>query len=183
MRRYSLIVLLFSAIVVLSGCLTAQYKEYKFDFKDKTSGTLTITYVNIFSQIYEDEDVDSVLNGDFSELADDYLAGTTVEGDFPNAKVVSKRLFEDNNQLCGEIVLEFDDISDVNLFKYDKKGPYQFAIPSGDEEFFDTNGEKPADYMPVVFWDKKMKNLEVTTTISEPEDTDKSLLSTWKSNK
>lgn len=182
MRRYSLIVLLFSAIVVLSGCLTAQYKEYKFDFKDKTSGTLTITYVNIFSQISDGEDVDSVLTSDFGELADDYLAGTTVEGDFPNAKVVSKRLFEDNNQLCGEIVLEFDDISDVNLFKYDKKGPYQFAIPS-DEDFFDSNGDKPADYMPVVFWNKKMTSLEVTTSISETEDTDKSLLSTWKSNK
>ena len=182
MRRYSLLVLLFSAIIVLSGCLTAQYKEYKFDFKDKTSGTLTITYVNVFSQIYDDEDPDSVLNEDFAELAADYLSGNTVESDFPNAKVVSKRLYEDNYQLCGEIVLEFDDISDVNLFKYDKKGPYQFAIPS-DEDYFDTNGDKPADYMPVVFWDKKMTNLEVTTFISEPEDTDKSLLSTWKASK
>ncbi|MBN2892286.1 MAG: hypothetical protein JXL97_10485 [Bacteroidales bacterium] len=182
MKRYSLLVLLFSAIIVLSGCLTAQYKVYKFDFKDKTSGTLTITYVNIFSQIYDDEDPDSVLNSDYSELAADYLMGSEVESAFPNAKVVSKKLYEDNYKLNGELVLEFDDISDVNLFQYDKKAPYQFYIPS-DEDYFDTDGEKPADYMPVVFWDKKMRSLEVTTTISEMEETDRSLLSTWKANK
>ena len=30
--------------ILLSSCLTAQYKEYKFEFDGKTSGTLTITH-------------------------------------------------------------------------------------------------------------------------------------------
>ena len=186
MKRYSLLILLFSAIVVLSGCLTSQYKEYKFDFDSKNSGTLTITYVDIFAQIYDDEDVDSVLNADFDELVADYIDGTTVEADFPDATVESKRLFERNSQLCGEVVLRFDDISQVNLVQYDKKSPMQFYIPTGDETIFETNGEQVLETMPVVFWDKKMyKNgsLEVTTSISEPEGQDASLLSTWKKNK
>lgn len=186
MRRYSLLILLFSAIVVLSGCLTSQYKEYKFEFKDKNSGTLTITYVDIFAQIYDDEDVDSVLNADYVEIVEDYLVGTTIETDFPEATVKSKRLFERNYKLCGEVVLEFDDISQVNLVQYDKKSPMLFYIPTGDETIFDTNGEQVLEAMPVVFWDKKMyktEALEVTTSISEPEGADESLLSTWKKNK
>jgi hypothetical protein len=182
MRKFSLLALLFSAIIVLSGCLTAQYKEYKFNFTGKNTGTLTVTHRNIFSQIYSDEDADSVLNSDFAELLSSYLEGTTLEEKFPDAKVVSKKLYEENGQLCGEIVFEFTDIAQVNLFQYDKKAPFQFYIPS-DEEYFDTNGEKPATYMPVVFWDKKLKSLEVTTTISTPEETDQSLLTTWKNNK
>lgn len=186
MKRYSLLVLLFSAIVVLSGCLTSQYKEYKFEFKDKTSGTLTITYVNIFSQIYEDEDADSVLNEDFAELAMDYLSGSKIENDFPDAKVVSKRLYEENYKLNGEIVLEFNNIEDVNLYQYDKKSPYVFYIPTGDETYFDSNGEKPIETAPVIYWDRKAPSkgaLEVTSMISEMEDTDVSLLETWKKNK
>lgn len=182
MRRFSLFALVFSAIVVLSGCLTSEYKEYKFEFKDKNSGTLTITYVNIFSEIYENEDPDSVLNSDYNELASNYMMGTELEDNFPDAKVVSKRLYEKDYQLNGELVLEFNDISQVNLFKYDKKAPYQFYLPS-DETFFESNGTKPAEYMPVVFWDRKKTTLELTTSISEMNEYSKSLLSTWKANK
>ncbi len=181
MKRYSLLILLFSAIVVLSGCLTTQYKEYKFEFKDKTSGTLTITYVNIFSQIYEDENADSVLNADFAELAADYLEGSKIEEEFPHAKVVSKRLYEKNYQLYGEVVLEFATPADVNLFQFDKKSPYAYSFTS-DETFFDGNGTKP-ETVNAVFFSSKLKTFELTTSISEPEETDQSLLSTWKANK
>ncbi len=183
MRKFSLLALVLMGLFVLSGCLTAQYKEYKFHFDGSNKGTLTITYRNIFSQISEDEDPDSVMASDFAELLTDYLSGDEIEKDFPGVKVKSKRLFEENYQLCGEIVLEFNDPSEVHLFKYDKKSPWMFAIPS-DESFYDSNGDKPAEYLDVVFWNKKVKDdFELTTSISDMEDTDKSLLSTWKASK
>ena len=183
MKKISLLSVMLLAIFVLSGCLTSQYKEYKFHFTGNNEGTLTITYVNIYSQIYDDEDIDSVLGVDYSSVVTDYISGEEVEKDYPNAKVISKRLFEKNGQLCGELVLEFKDATDVHLFKYDKKSPWMFYMVS-DETFFDSNGEKSADYMPVVFWDRKVKDdLELSTLIREPKDTDRSLLSTWKANK
>lgn len=183
MRKFSLVSILLLVLFVLSGCLTSQYKEYKFHFTDTKKGTLTITYRNIYSQIYEDENADSILNVDFASLVSDYIDGNEVEKDFPDATVKSKRLFEDNNQLCGEIVLEFNDPADVHLFKYDKKSPWMFYMNS-DETYFDSNGEKTAEYMPVAFWNSKVKNdFELTTSVREPEETDASLLSTWRDNK
>ena len=183
MKKFSLLSVLLLVLFVLSGCLTSQYKEYKFHFTSKTEGTLTITYVNIYSQIYEDEDIDSVLNVDYASVVTDYIDGSEVEKDYPEAKVKSKKLFEKNGQLCGEIVLEFKDPADVHLFKYDKKSPWMFNIAS-DEEFFESNGEKSAEYLPVVFWDRKLKDdFELSTLVREPKDTDRSLLATWKANK
>ncbi len=183
MRRFSLVSILLLSLFVLSGCLTSQYKEYKFHFTSKTTGTLTITYRNIYSQIYKDEKADSVLSSDFASLTKDYLEGNEIEKDFPDAVVKSKRLYEENDQLCGEIILEFKDPADVHLFKYDKRSPWMFYINS-DETYFDSNGEKPAQFMPIVFWNRKVKNdFELTTSVREPESTDQSLLSTWKKNR
>ncbi len=168
---------------LLSSCLTAQYKEYKFEMTGKTSGQLTITYKNIFCSHYDDEiSVEEEAEQDYSELVSDYLEGTTVEDDFPNAKMISKKLFEENNQLCGQIVLEFDNIEDINLYKYHKKAPFMFHVPS-DEDYFDSNGEKAPEFIQLVVWDKKAKVLELTTTINEPDDESLSLLSIWNANK
>ncbi len=185
MKRYSFLVLFFSAIIVLSGCLTAQYKEYEFEFKDGNSGTLTITHVNIFSQMYDDEDPDSTSLADYNELLDKYIVGEGLEEDYPNAKVRSKRLYEKNGELCGEIIFEFENPEDVNLYQYDKKSPYVFYF-AGDETYFNSNGKKPLEKMPVVFWDRKMKKKEkltLTTSISEFKDADVSLVEVWKSRK
>jgi hypothetical protein len=182
MKKLSISILFLLPIFILSGCLTAQYKEYKIHFNDKHSGTLTITYRNIFSQISDKDNADSVLTSDYAELVSKYLAGNEIEKNFPDAKVKSKRLFENNGQLCGEVVLEFTDPSQVHLFKYDRRSPWMFAIPS-DEDYFDSNGDKPADYMPVVFWKRNFKDdFSVITQISNPEGKDQSLLATWKKN-
>lgn len=84
--------------------------------------------------------------------------------------------------MCGEIVLQFNDLDDVKLFKYDNASPFQFYIPA-EEFYYKTNGKKPADYMPIVFWNKTMKTLEVTTLLTEEEGSRVSLLKTWKENK
>ena len=168
--------------ILLSSCLTAQYKEYKFEFDGKTSGTLTVTHRNIYSTRYDDEmTVEEEMEEDYQEIMDDYINGTTIEDDYPNAKVVSKKMFEENHELCGEIVLKFDAIEDVNLYKYSKKAPYMFYL---DDDYFDSNGEKGPEYMPVVIWDKKAKVLEVTVELDTPDEEETiSLLNVWKKNK
>jgi len=183
MRKFAFFALLFSAIVVLSGCLTSHYKEYKIHFDSKTSGTLTITYINIYADVWEDEDADSVITSDYNDLVENYVFGEEIESGFPEATVLEKVLYEENDQLCAKLVLSFDDPSEINLFKYDKKSPWMFSIPS-DEEYFDApDGGDYVEYMKMMVWNKKFKgDLEFTTLIQEPEPEDVSLLGAFKAN-
>jgi len=178
------LILLFGLLT--TGCLTSETKEYKFEFTGKNSGKLTITYRNIMSQRDNEEiTVKEEVEKDYEELLNKFIYGTSIEEQYPKANIVSKRLFEDNEQLCGEVILEFDDISDVNLYRYDKKAPYMYYIGSTEymgliiENFFDSNGDLGANNFPVVFWDKKLKNLELTTSITEPTEESISLLNAW----
>jgi len=181
--------IIFSILIasLFSSCLTAEYKEYKFEFTGKNSGVLTITYRNLISQKDDEElSVKEEVQKDYDELINTYISGTGLETEYPEAKIVSKRLFEENNQLCGEIIMEFDDISDVNLYKFDKKSPYMYNLGSVSymglliENYFDSNGDKGPAYFPIVIWDKKEKNLELTTTITTIDDESVSLLNIWK---
>lgn len=182
MKKLSLVLFLGVVSFVFSGCLTVQFKEYKFHFDSKNSGTLTITFKNIFSMISEGDDADSTVDADYNDLVNNYLKDTGIEDDFPDAEVVSKKLYEDNGMLCGQIVLKFTDPKQVNLYKYDKKSPWMFSLKAS-ETFYESNGTYPGDYMPVVLWKKNIKDdLVVTVNVSEPESTDLSLLTTWKNS-
>lgn len=190
MNKIKILIFIILATIVLSGCLTAEYKEYKFEFTGKNSGILTITYRNIISQKDDDElSVREEVQQDYDELINSYILGNSIETEFPDAKIKSKKLFEEDNQLCGEVVLEFDNISDVNLYKYNKKSPFMYSLSSSSymglmiENYFDSNGDLGPSYFPAVIWETKTKILELTTTISTPDQESVSLLNTWKKDK
>lgn len=167
----------------LSSCLTTQYKEYKFELTGKNSGMLTIKFVNIMSQkddekLTKKEEVEK----DYQELVDKYIVGNELENSFPNARLVTKRLYEENSKLCGEIVFEFSDLSQVKLYKHDKKSPYMFYLSAlSSEEFYNSNGKVGPDHMPIVFWDRKDDVLTLTTKVTDPSEKTTGLLDMWKS--
>lgn len=175
------------AVLFFTGCLTCEYKEYKFEFTGKNSGTLTIKYKNIISQ-KDDKELTAreEVESDYRELIDKYILGTSIEEEYPEAKVLSKKLYEENNQLCAEVVLSFEDISNVNIYKIDKKSPFMLNLGSQSymglqiENYFDSNGDLGPAYFPVVMWSSKSKILELTTTITTPDEESISLLNTWK---
>ena len=163
-------------VVFMSGCLTCEKKEYTFEFTGKDTGRLTIKYINIMSTM---DDTLDISDEDFSSLISDYYEGSEVENSFPNATVLSKRLFEENGQLCGEIVFEFTDISMANLYQHKGKGPFMYCLGcnSIDSEYFlESNGEYGGDIMPVVFWESGLKNLTVSTSVTTPDETTVGLL-------
>lgn len=168
------------AVLFMSGCLTCEKKEYTFELTGKESGRLTIKYVNIMST--KDDTVD-ISEEDFSSLINDYYEGMEVENTFPNATVMSKRLFEENGVLCGEIVFEFTDISMANLYQHKGKGPYMYCLGcnSLDSEYYtESNGEYGGDIMPVVFWESGEKTLTLVTDVTVPDETTVSLLNRWQ---
>jgi len=167
-------------VLFLSGCLTCEKKEYTFDFTGKDSGTLTIKYINLMSTM--DDTVDNS-DEDFSSLMIDYYEGTEIENEFPEATLISKRLFEENGVLCGEIVLEFTGFSMAHLYQHNGKGPLMYCLScySIDSEYYsESNGEYGGDIMPVVFWDPGLKKLELKTDVTAPDETTLSLLDRWK---
>jgi hypothetical protein len=168
--------------ILITGCLTVEKKEYTFEMKDNDSGTLTIKFINILSMKDDTADISAI---DFEELTTSYIEGDQVETDYENAVVRSKRLFEENGVLCGEVIIDFLDLKSVGLFQYDAKSPYMFNVSSflESETFLTANGDYGGDIMPVVFWPKSLETLTLTTYITSPDESTVSLLSlynNWK---
>ncbi|NLL28732.1 MAG: hypothetical protein GX259_08035 [Bacteroidales bacterium] len=170
--------------IFVSSCLTVEKKNYKFEFTSSNSGKLTITYINIFSQM--DDSVD-VSENDYDELINDYIVGTKIEDAYPLAFNVQKRLYEYDGKLNAEVTMEFNTIDAVRLYKFSKKSPIAFNLSQtiDSETFESTNGTLAnADYMNVIFWNPKTKVLEVTTKVSEfTEDDCFSLVKQYRSSK
>ena len=154
---------------LLSSCLTVEKKEYKWELTGPNSGKLTITYINIMSDMDDSLDVSAE---DFDELLNSYLNGSYIDDRYSLATSVEKRLFDKDNQLWGEVVVEFDNLEAVQVYQFEKKGPFMFCVNTAEdtETFMDSNGEYGGDYMPVVFWGSKNKELNLTTLIQEVDE-------------
>lgn len=178
-KNYLIWILVIFTVLFISGCLTCEKKEYTFEFTGKESGRLTIKYINLMSIM--DDSVD-ISEEDFSSLITDYYEGTEIENEFPDAVVVSKRLFEENGVLCGEIVLEFSTLATGHLYQHKGKGYLMYCLScySIDSEYYsESNGEYGGDIMPVVFWDSNLKNLTLSTDVTFPDETTVSLLDSY----
>lgn len=170
-------------IVSLSSCLTVEKKIYTYELNADNSGKLIIKYVNIYSIMDDGQDVST---NDFNELVDKYINGDQLIQDFPAANKISKKLFEENGQLCGEVTIEFNDLNSARLYQYDQNCPIMMNISTAfdSETYLNSNGEYGNDHMPVVFWPKSSKKLVVTTSVSTPDETSVSLVDAfrnWKS--
>ena len=165
--------------VLMTGCLTVEKKEYSFQLKDNNSGSLTIKFINIMSM--KDDALD-VSQNDFEELVTNYIEGTEIEMDYEKAIVRSKRLFEENGVLCGEIIIDFNDLASVGLYQYDSKSPLMFNVGSflDSETYLNSNGEFGGEVMPVVFWPKSLKTLTLSTYITDPDESTVPLLTEYK---
>lgn len=175
--RFLLLVLI---PVSIAGCLTCERKEYVFQLTGENSGKLTIKYVNIFSSII---DSTGELTADYDEMVDLWLNGEKLERDFPKAKKFKKRLFKENGTLCGEVSMEFEDLSSVHLYRYWHKGPFMFSMSGVNDDgeiFSQTNGEYGGDKMPVIFWPEDARTFRFSTKIATPDSTTVSMLDQWE---
>jgi hypothetical protein len=184
MSKYKVIpfiLILFSGLG-LQGCLTFEAKEYSFKLKDGNSGEGKIKYINIMRT----KDSLGSVESDYQSLIETYLKGNKPEDEFMGVKNVKKRLFEEDNRLCGEITFDFEDITKIKFFNYKDKvwcyyiGSAQMNIFGSSESYFSSNGTYGGELMPVVFWDDNQKKFELKTVSTEPSDNTTSLLDIWK---
>ena len=167
------------SLFMVSGCLTVEKKSYLFEINEDGSGRLTIKYINILS-IRDDNMI--VAEEDFEELIAVYLEGTKPGESFPDATIVSKRLFEENNFLCGEVIFEFEKIADAKLYRYDNRGPFMFCVNCSfdNEVYSSSNGTYGGEIMPVVFYEEDRDIFTLITSVSTPDDNMVSLLPYYK---
>ena len=110
-------------------------------------------------------------------LISEYLNGDKIENSFPGAQNITKRLFEENGVLCGEVTMDFDKIEDVKLFRFKNLGPLMLNLINFESEVYkSSNGEYGGEIMPVVFWDGSSKSCELTTEYTHPNKTSVSLI-------
>jgi sporulation protein YlmC with PRC-barrel domain len=168
--------------LLFTSCLTVEKKEYTFQFKDNNSGTLTIKFINLLSM---KDDTADVSDQDYEELINSYINGNQIESDYENATVRSKRLFEEDGVLCGEVIIDFENISSVGLYQYEAKGPFMLNVGSflEGESFLTSNGEYGGEIMPVVFWSRSNEILNLTTYVTSPDETTIGLLPMYKKQK
>ncbi|MGH2576064.1 MAG: hypothetical protein ACRDFC_10235 [Ignavibacteria bacterium] len=167
-----------------SGCLTVETKEYQFKIKKDKSGEATVKYINIMS---DNKDSAGIPEEDYGTLINSYLNGQKLQEDFPGAKNMKKRLYEEDNRLCGEVKFEFDDITNLKFYKYKAAAPWCYYLGgsmsfmgSFSESYFSSNGVFGGENMPVIFWDSNQKIFEFKTTITPPSKNTLSLLELWK---
>lgn len=175
----SLFVLVTLTAILFSGCLTVEKKEYTFEFTGENSGILTIRYINIMSIMDDGADVSEA---DFDELITSYLYGSEIEDEYPLANVISKRLYEEEDLLCAEVMIEFPDLNSVKLHQFDKNSGYYYALCQclNSENFFSSNGNFAGADVPIVMWPAKTKKLELVTLINEPDESTMSLVDNYR---
>ena len=165
-------------LILFTGCLTVDKKEYIIELTDGTSGTLTVKYYNIMSQPDDGKDVSLE---DFGILVDDYLNGDKVNENFPNTTIISKELFEANGMLCGKVVLKFNTLKYVKLYRHHVKGPYMWNIfNSFSEKVETTNGEYDEDKFSAIFWSENTKIFKISTIANENVEKNVSLLKKYQ---
>ena len=174
--QHLLIILL---AMMMSSCLTTEKKEYVFKFTGKNSGTLTIRYINLMSA---SEDSTDRSKGDFQELLNKYINGDLINKQYPTATNIRKQMYELNGQLYAEVVLDFPNLEAAKLYQYDANSPFMLCLTSetDTEHFVESNGIYGGVSMPVVFWNKDMKELHVTTAITQPDQSTHGLADAYK---
>jgi hypothetical protein len=184
MKKYKIVlfIIVFLSGLAFNGCLSVETKEYTFKLKDNKSGYGLIKYINI---MHSDDSV-STVESDYRELTDTYLNGRKPEDELQGLKNVKKRLFEEDNSLCGEITFEFDDIKNLNFFNFNNKTwsyYLSYSLFGNSEKYFSSNGTYAGDTFPVIFWDGDERLFQFKTTINQPSEKTKSLLDVWKQGK
>lgn len=183
MKQIVLSLFLLSFLLPLSGCLTVETKEYSFKLKKGKSGEGSVRYINIMT---DSKDSAGVPEADYRDLIDQYLKGDKLKEEYPNVKIIKKHLFEEDNQLCGEITFEFEDITKVKFYKYKDEGPWCYYLGTGgmgfmggSESYFSSNGTWGGETMPVIFWDGSQKEFKFKTSVTAPGKGTMSLLDIW----
>ncbi|MBN1637623.1 MAG: hypothetical protein JW866_01555 [Ignavibacteriales bacterium] len=181
-----ILTIIFAVVLMFSGCLSVEKKEYYYKVNEDGTGEGKIKYINIISEMDDETDVSDV---DFDELISNYLNGTYFEDENPYFVVEDKILFEENGVLCAEVSFTFNSFPQIGFYKYPKCdcSPIMYYIGGLSETYEESNGEYLGDESSMYFivWEAGTKEFEFTTIVSTVVENSVSLLPRyldWEAN-
>lgn len=162
---------------LLTGCLTAEFKEIRLKLgADGKSGTGVMLFTGIASSPGDTLDVS---RDDFNTLIADYYLGSKIETENKGMKNVKKRLYMQNGTLCGEVTFQFDELSDLGVYRHNNQGPYMYyTVADGfftSGQYESSNGTYAGEKLPLVFWDPGTKDFHIKMALSTPQEVRKPL--------
>lgn len=164
-------------LLFFSSCLTCEKKEYTIEFIGKGAGKLTIIFYNIMSVR---ENGRNVTEKDFTELTSDYIEGKKIREFYPKGNLRTCKLYEKDGLLCGKVIIYFEKPEDIKLYQYQGKGPYMMYLNPMTEFYHNSNGTYMGNELPVIFWEKNLKVLTLTTLIEKPDEETISLIEEFR---
>ncbi len=184
MKKNSLILLVIGLCIALAGCLQVEKKQYKLKLTGVNSGTGSIKFINIVSQMEDNKDVSMK---DFASVITDYMEGDELLNKYPGIKIKDRKLFEENGLLCGEVTFTFDSLETFKIYRYDETSPFMLIFDSfGGETYEKSNGDYGKINANIVFWKKTEKEFNWETSIRLDTATTRSMVSNyrkWKKEK
>lgn len=164
-------------MIGLSGCLTPEYKEYYYTINGDGTGEGRMKFINIVS---EEEDEENMSAKDFGELITNYYEGEQFSEDNPYLTVTDKKLYEENEQLMGEVWFTFDSVDSVGFYRHEdcECCPWMFYFGSLSETYVESNGTylgTDRDF-PMIIWDEGQTEFYFKTLLKEDMSNGHSLL-------
>jgi hypothetical protein len=180
-KNLSKLIIVFSIAVLFSGCLTSEYKEYRYEINNDGSGTGSIKFVNLISDQSDEEDSSY---SDFDELIESYLMGDAFENENPALQITGKQIFEENGELCGLVEFSFTNMTDIGFFRYEDCdcSPLMYYRKELTEKLVESNGDSFAenDVLPVIYWKPDTRSLYLKTLLIDDKLNSISLLQIYR---
>jgi len=201
-------------LLLFSSCITYEKKDVSFRLNRDGSISVCVKYYNIVSENRADPELynpklreegngslkyaaaleicrgDSILAHDLCMLQNRYLgiAADCIESEYQGAVIESKRLFEENGSLCGEITMKIApeiylaNADGLNIW-YDAEHRL-FVKDIRDTEYIErTNGVLKKRFPFMIIWQNVRKPMNYTCYKRIPAENDttcSSLLPYWK---
>jgi hypothetical protein len=178
-KSFIAIIFTLTAVMLFTGCLVFEKKEYRFKINDDGSGEGTIRYVNIVSS---DDNGRDVSFKDYAELVTDYIEGTKYEDENPGLKISGKKLFEENGALVAELKFSFSTPDSAGFFRIPGQNcstvMYFIKNSGGQETVTESNGKiiTGVGDSPFIVWDSAVKEFTFKTSIQIDTTSSRSLV-------
>ena len=157
MNIFFKIIIVFSIIFSISGCLTFNTISYEVQLDPYGDGTVYVLINDIHSDSFNQKELEEDKKNLFEFLlkSNDFIQQMKDEGKF----ITKRELFVEDGKLNGKIEYSFDEITNVEGIVYES--PYYFLTVAPSDSILSTNGQVMVskDYKRIV-WDNSIKVLK-----------------------
>jgi hypothetical protein len=189
---------------MLNGCLVVSRRIFTYNILSNGKVELVIQYLDIRSAAttngiepdtgFVEKDEDNTMTEemkDYQSLIKDFYVSGYFADCYPTGKVVSKKLYETDNQLNGEIRVMFDNLEAAGISKVKKNLVLQSDKLCGFLQYIDSVAEPitrdvytdtVAQYY-IFKWPKKTKTFAVEVVPYFPFTSSISLIDQWRKDK